>query len=141
MEAGGVGVDIDKTGELFDKIPTAKVWTCYADSARPETISYMNRHRYPQIKGVKKWAGSVEDGIEFIKSFDKIIIHPNCKGVIEEFSLYQYKINKQTGEILPEIVDKNNHYIDSLRYALSRHMKGRGVHQANINVRSALGYG
>jgi phage terminase large subunit len=141
MEAGGVGIDIDKTPALFDQIPTAKAWKVYADSARPETISYMNRHGYPNVRPVKKWSGSVEDGVEFIKSFEKVIIHPRCKEVIAEFNLYKYKENKQTGEIMPVIEDKHNHYIDSLRYALVPLMKGRGINTPSKQVRAALGYG
>jgi phage terminase large subunit len=118
QEVGGIGVDIDKTPALFDTIPTAKAWVSYADCARPETISYMNQHGYLNMKPCKKWQGSVEDGIAYLKSFDKIVIHPRCKQTIEEFNLYQYKIDKQSGEILPIVVDKNNHYVDALRYAL-----------------------
>jgi len=110
MEAGGVGIDIDETPRLLDKIPTLRTWTSIADSARPETISYMKHHGFPRMKGAKKGKGSIEDGIEFIKSFKKIIIHPRCKGVIEEFKTYRYKTNSVTGEIIPVPEDKNNHY-------------------------------
>jgi phage terminase large subunit len=65
------------------------------------------------IKGV----GSIEDGVEFLRSFD-IIVHPRCKKVAEELTLYAYKVDDHTGEILPVLDDKNNHTIDALRYAL-----------------------
>jgi phage terminase large subunit len=67
----------------------------------------------PAIKG----QGSIEDGIEFLKSFD-IIVHPRCKAVIEELTLYSFKVDEHSGEILPVLEDKNNHTIDALRYAL-----------------------
>lgn len=99
-----------------DGIPGADKWIIRADSARPETVSYMQRHGYritPAIKG----QGSVEDGISFLKSFD-IIVHPRCIRVIEELTLFAYKVDEHTGEILPVLSDKDNHTIDALRYAL-----------------------
>lgn len=120
MEAGGVGVDIDDTPDLLDKIPTMRAWVSVADSARPETISYMKHHGFPRMRKAKKGKGSVEDGIEFIKSFKKVIIHPRCKETIEEFKSYRWKTDTITGDIIPIPLDKNNHYVDSLRYALER---------------------
>ena len=115
-EVSQVGCEIDHLPALFRKIPGADKWTIRADSARPETVSYMRRQGFkimPAIKG----QGSIEDGIEFLKSFD-IIVHPRCKAVIEELTLYSFKVDEHSGEILPVLEDKNNHTIDALRYAL-----------------------
>ncbi len=120
METSGVEIDIDETPALLDKIPTMRTWISIADSARPETISYMKKHGFPRMRKAKKGKGSIEDGIEFIKSFKKVIIHPRCKGVIEEFKTYRWKTNSLTGDIIPVPEDKNNHFIDALRYALER---------------------
>lgn len=115
-EAWEVGCEIDKTPALFDRIAGSRKWLIRADSARPETVSYMKRQGFritPAIKGT----GSIEDGIEFLRSFD-IVVHPRCAKVIEELTLYAYKVDEHTGEILPVLDDKNNHTIDALRYAL-----------------------
>ena len=97
-----------------------------ADSARPESISYLRRHGLPRIVAVEKGKGSVEDGIEHIKSYRKVVIHIRCKQTADEFRLYSYKVDKNTGDILPDIIDAHNHYIDSIRYALRPLMsKGR----------------
>ncbi len=120
---GGVGVDIDDTPKLLDEIPTFRTWKSIADSARPETISYMNNHGFPHMKGAKKGKGSIEDGIEKIKGFDMIIVHTRCKMVLDELKLYSYKRNKLTGDIMPVLEDKHNHFIDSLRYALEEYGK------------------
>jgi len=128
-EAWGVGVDLDETPALFDSIETARHWPIKADNARPETISFMRRRGF-HISGAKKWAGSIEDGIEYLKSMD-IVIHPRCRHTIDEFNHYSYKIDKQTGDILPVIVDAWNHCIDALRYSLDGMIKGRG--QMKIN--------
>jgi phage terminase large subunit len=77
----------------------------------------MQRHGFPNIVAAVKGAGSVEDGIEFLKSYD-VVIHPDCKHVAKEFARYAYKIDKQTEAITNELADKENHTIDSVRYAL-----------------------
>jgi phage terminase large subunit len=115
-EAYGVGVEIDRTPALFDKVEGARLWPIRADSARPETISYMNRQGF-KITPARKGAGSVEEGIEFLKSFD-IIVHPRCRHTIDELSLYSYKVDKLTDEVLPVLDDRKNHVIDALRYAV-----------------------
>ncbi len=97
-------------------IPRAAKDLIRADNARPETVSYMKRHGY-RIIAALKGQGSLEDGVQFLKAFD-IIVHPRCKHVIGELTLYAYKIDPHTEEILSELDDKNNHTIDALRYAL-----------------------
>ena len=115
-EAWQVGCEIDHTPKLFDTIPGSRKFLIRADSARPETVSYMKRQGF-KITQAAKGPGSLEDGVEFLRSFD-IIVHPRCTKVADELTLYSYKTDQQTGEILPMLEDKNNHTIDALRYAL-----------------------
>lgn len=117
-EFWGLRVDLDNLPEKFDTIPRAREFTARADNARPETISHMQNHGYPNIIGCDKWPGSVEDGIAFLRSFGEIVIHPGCIHTIEEARLYSYKVDKLTGDILPDVVDKHNHCWDAIRYAL-----------------------
>ena len=130
QEAYAIGCDIDKTPALFDAVPESRKWQIYADSARPETISYMKRAGF-KIAACEKWSGSVEDGIAFLRSFEKIVIHERCKHTAEEFRLYKYKVDVQSGEVLPVIVDKHNHCTDSVRYAL-----GKLIRQKKSTARS-----
>lgn len=123
QEVGGVGVELDETAELFDSIEGARKSVIRADSARPETISHIKAKGFPLITSVEKWKGSVEDGISYMRSFDEIVIHPSCKNTIYEFSKYSYKVDRLSGDILPIIVDKWNHYIDAIRYALTPMIK------------------
>lgn len=116
-EAYMVGCEIDQLPDLFDRIPESRKWFITADSARPETISYMRNHGYPKVNSAIKGAKSVEEGIEFLKSFD-IVVHPRCKHTIDELTLYSYKVDDLTGEVLPILADKDNHVIDAVRYAL-----------------------
>jgi phage terminase large subunit len=117
-EAYGVGVDIDETPQMFDSVPGARDNIITADSARPETISYMQKNGYSRMRSAKKGKNSVTDGVALIRSFEEIVIHPRCRHTIEEFKLYSHKKDRITGEILPVLIDKHNHCIDALRYAL-----------------------
>lgn len=124
-EAYGVGVEIDELPQLYRSVPGADQWPIKGDSARPETISYLRRHGY-NIDGAEKWPDSIEEGINFIKSFDKVVIDPRCKHTADEFRLYSYKTDRLTDEVLPVVLDKNNHTIDALRYAMVDYIKARG---------------
>lgn len=124
-EAGGVGISIIDLKNYIAKIPEAKKWIIYGDSARPETINHLRAVDGYNVKPCEKGKGSVEDGIEHLRGYKKITIHPRCRELINEFGLYCYKVDKTTGEILPIIVDKYNHYIDALRYSLTQRIKRR----------------
>jgi len=126
-EAGRIGLELDDTSAYVrEAMPLMALHNVRADSARPESISYLQRHGLPNIKSVKKWQGSVEDGISFIKSFARVIIHPECRETAREFRLYSYKQDRLTGDIMPKLVDAHNHYIDALRYALEPMVGGSG---------------
>ncbi|EOH6340991.1 PBSX family phage terminase large subunit [Providencia stuartii] len=116
-EAYGVGVELDHMPAFYDEIPEARKWPIKADSARPETISYLKRQGF-NISAAKKWQGSVEDGITHLRGFKQIIIHPRCKETAKEARLYSYKTDRITGEVLPVIEDAYNHCWDAVRYGL-----------------------
>lgn len=124
-EAYMVGCEIVNLPELFDRVPDARKWWTTADSARPETISHMRRNWSERINAAIKGARSLEEGLEWLKAFD-IVVHPRCKHLIDELTLYSYKTDPLTNEVLPVLEDKNNHVIDALRYACE------GVRRAEI---------
>jgi phage terminase large subunit len=108
-------------------IPESEKWPIVADSARPETISHMQKNGFPKIMPAIKGPKSVEEGVEWLQSYD-IVVHPRCKHLIDELSLYCYKVDDKTQMVLPILADKDNHVIDALRYSLEglrRAMKGR----------------
>lgn len=115
-EAYRVGCEIDFLPELFRTVPDAERWPTTADSARPETISYMQRHGFPKMLAALKGAKSLEEGIEFLQSFD-IVVHPRCVHTADELTLYSFETDPLTGQVLPKLADKDNHVIDALRYA------------------------
>ena len=134
MCAGKVGCDLEDTPSLFNEVQGSSIYPIYADSARPETISFMRSKHYNVI-AAEKWNGSVEDGIQYLRSFSCIHIHERCKAVAEEFDLYQYKVDKQTGEVLRIPVDKFNHYIDAIRYSLTVPMRSANNGKVYDNFR------
>jgi phage terminase large subunit len=115
-EAYMVGCEIIDTPELFLTVPESEKWPIVADSARPETVSHMKKHGFPKIMPAIKGPKSVEEGVEFLKTYD-IVVHPRCVHTIDELTLYSYKTDPMTGKVLPILEDKKNHVIDALRYA------------------------
>jgi phage terminase large subunit len=125
-EAYKVGCEIDYIEKLFiDAIPYAKQYMCTADSARPETISYLRRnHGFSRMRAAKKGPNSIQEGIEFLRKYD-IVVHPDCVHTIDELSNYSYDQDKLTQAVLPKLLDKKNHVIDALRYAVEPLRRGR----------------
>jgi len=115
-EAYKIGCEIDLLPDLFLTVPNAEKWPITADSARPETISYMQKHGFPKMFPAIKGARSLEEGIEFLRSFD-IVVHPRCQHTIDELTLYSYKRDPLTDKVIPVLEDKDNHVIDAMRYA------------------------
>lgn len=116
-EAYQIGVEIDHLPALFDRVPGSRQWVITADSSRPETISYLQRHGFPRLRPAVKGKDSVKEGVIFLQNYD-IVVHPRCVHTIDELTMYSYKVDKRTDLVSPELEDKKNHVIDSLRYAV-----------------------
>lgn len=130
-EAYRVGCDIVDTPDLFMSLPESEKWPLTADSARPETISHLRKNGFPKIMPAIKGARSLEEGVEWLKSFD-IVVHPRCTHLIDELTLYSYKTDPLTNQVIPVLDDKDNHVIDALRYACE------GARRAKRPEKSAL---
>ncbi len=115
-EAYRVGCEIMDTPALFMTVPEAEKWPITSDSARPETISHMRKNGFPKIMAALKGPGSLEDGVEWLKTYD-IVVHPRCAHTIDELRTYSFKTDPLTQLVLPVLDDKKNHVIDALRYA------------------------
>jgi phage terminase large subunit len=77
----------------------------------------MVKHGYKKVTACEKYPGSVEDGIEFLRSFKSIIIHPRCNLAVDQAKLYMYKVDRG-GDVLPIVVKKHDDVWDAVRYAL-----------------------
>ena len=142
-EAGGKHIDYDNLAMVACKsIPEIENAVVRGDCASPGIISGLKKkpkYHDPERKteaedfylknivGCSKWSGSIIDGIEFLNSFKEIAVHPDCKETASEMKLYKWKKNKG-GDILDIPIDKHNHYIDSVRYAVGPLIDHKGDH-------------
>jgi phage terminase large subunit len=133
-EVYGVGIENTELHKYWSKVPDSHIWPIKADSARPDTISMLQKpftdkdgkvYAGFRVVGARKGAGSIEDGIAYLRGFEKIIIHPRCPGARNNYENYRWKQDRITGEILPVPIDKSNHAIDGSRYALENLMQSR----------------
>lgn len=128
-EAFKIGLELDDTARyVLDQIPGFDQLASRWDSSRPESISHLKRHGLPRAEAVTKWPGSVEDGIQFVRSFARVVIHPRCVNMQKEARLYSYKVDRLTGDITRTPIDADNHGWDAVRYALGGMIKRKTKH-------------
>lgn len=94
-----------------------QVVTC--DCAEPKSIQELRQHGVTAIPA-RKGKDSVNFGIQWLQKL-QIVINCTLKEAINEFTVYKWREDKD-GNVLPEPVDKDNHIIDSIRYALENEM-------------------
>jgi phage terminase large subunit len=107
----------DQIAERLKEIIGSEYITC--DSAEPKSIRELQSLGIRALPA-KKGKDSVNFGIKWIQK-QNIIINPNCINIKRELELYQYATDKD-GIIINKPMDKNNHLIDALRYALEEIM-------------------
>ena len=90
------------------------------DSAEPKSIQELRNHGVNSV-GAMKGKDSVKFGIDWLKQ-QTIVVDKSCVNLQNELSQYHWK-KDAGGNSLPVPVDKNNHLIDALRYALEDDMK------------------
>jgi phage terminase large subunit len=73
QEAWGLHIEIDALPQLMERIEDARRWPWIADSARPDTISYLSRQGFT-ITGAEKYSGCVEERIQHLRGFRQIHI-------------------------------------------------------------------
>jgi phage terminase large subunit len=129
-----VGLELDDTGPALRRLPGVEGCVIRADCSRPESISHIRNHSGLMVEPCEKWGGSVLDGIAWLRSRERIVVHPRCEHAAEEMRMYSYKTDRLTGDVRPEPSDKFNHIADSLRYALQPMIWGA----TNLGVWSRL---
>lgn len=88
-----------------------------ADSAEPKSIAELKTGGIQRVRPAAKGPDSVLHGIQKLQNYE-IIIHPSCKGIIEEFQNYTWQKDKYTDVYINKPIDDYNHYLDALRYSL-----------------------
>jgi phage terminase large subunit len=114
-EACEYDVSIRQTPAFLLTVPGTDKLEIVAGSDRPERILDLKEKGFKIFKAVRG-PNSVEQGLEWLENYN-IIIHPRCKTIADEFSLFSHPVDKLTGKILVGYVDENNHCIEALRYA------------------------
>lgn len=96
--------------------------TITADSSEPKSIAELRENGIRRIVGAKKGPGSVEHGEKWLDELTAIVIDPKrTPNIAREFESIDYKTDKD-GNVIPRLEDKDNHTIDSTRYALESDM-------------------
>ena len=86
--------------------------TC--DSSEPKSIKELQNHSV-NAQGAKKGKDSINFGVQWLQQ-QRIVIDSKCINTRNEFSTYHWKKDKD-GNSMRVPVDRNNHFIDSTRYA------------------------
>ena len=95
------------------------------------------------VSAAEKWDGSVKDGIAHLRGYDEIVIHTRCTNTANEARLWRYKVDPKRvdangqPEVLPIVVDKNNHAWDGARYGLDGYIMRGG----ELGIWARLGTG
>lgn len=104
-----------------DKVGT-QIVTC--DGAEPKTIDLLSDNginAYAAVKG----PDSINRGIRYLQGFE-IIVDINCQNFKNEIELYHWREDKY-GNAMKQAVDKDNHLLDALRYAVEDDMLNVGT--------------
>jgi len=86
------------------------------DSAEPKSIDEIHAHGF-NTHGARKGRDSVKNGIQFLHS-RPLLVTARSVNLIRELRNYKWKEDKN-GKQLNEPVDKFNHAIDAMRYAIT----------------------
>lgn len=126
-DTGGVGLSDEEMGKCI-KETGYDGELIVADSAEPKAIKSYAQNNF-RIQGAKKGKGSLEFSYRWLMKV-KIIVDIRCQNVINELTIHKWKEDKN-GNPLPVPEDKNNHWLDALRYANeanSQNISGSGVY-------------
>ena len=110
-----------------------------ADSAEPKSNDELRRLGISRLVNASKGADSVRYGIDNLQQY-RMFVRPGCQNTIAELSSYIWAKNTDgSGKDKP--VDKNNHLMDALRYAMEdvTHFRPTDPEQARKWQRQADG--
>ena len=115
-EAVGYKVPNRDLPALIDGIPEARDWPITADSARPETIEFLQSCGF-SVFSARKGAGSIKNGINWLQGME-LVISPECPITAEEVRDYKWHTDPN-GKPLPlPAPGQVDHCIDAIRYAV-----------------------
>lgn len=110
------GLTNDKIAESITALGYAKE-QIRADSAEKKSNQELRNLGIGRVIDVKKGAGSVMQGIQYLLQYEWIV-DERCVKTIEELENYTWIKDKATNEYINEPVDSYNHCLDAIRYAI-----------------------
>lgn len=114
------GLTNDVLAERIKEVVYNDRVTC--DSSEPKSIAELCKHGVYAV-GAAKGKDSVNFGIDWLKQ-QTIIVDKSCINFQNEIQQYHWK-KDAGGNSMKTPVDKNNHLMDALRYALEADMERR----------------
>ena len=119
---GGKGWDNKRISkEILPIIGNDYVW---CDSAEPKSIHELIGHGVRAL-AVQKSKDYLLHAIQWMHQYT-IIVDKRCQELINELDVWQWQKDKY-GESINKPVDKNNHWIDALHYALSSEIRKMNI--------------
>lgn len=114
--------------ELYEAIK-AKGYTndglLICDSAEPKSVADFREYG-ASARGAEKGPDSVSYSMKWLQSLREIVIDPErCPYAAEEFLNYELEQDKN-GDFISSYPDRNNHFIDAVRYATNLIWRRRG---------------
>lgn len=115
--------------EEFNTLKIDKSIPIYVDSAAPQVIEELIRAGY-KAKPAKK---DVEEGIKKVKSM-KLFIDHYSTDLTNEIVNYKWAKDKNGNIISGEVVKKDDHLLDSMRYAIYTHLENSGKYTGRYTI-------
>ncbi len=127
-------IDPDQLTPLWEEFPSLvanpnerhRMWRVWGDSAQPYITKIMYKAGFNCENVSKKWArdkSSVKAGIDYLRSFEKIVVHPRCTEWAREARNWSWEVDERSGKVLPILKKGNDHLMDATRYALVDEIK------------------
>ncbi len=88
-----------------------------ADSAEPKSNDDLRRLGIGRIQPAHKGPDSVTAGIARLQEY-RLIVHPRCVHTAAELGAYCWQSGTREGVFINRPVDRDNHLMDALRYAM-----------------------
>jgi phage terminase large subunit len=118
-------VDGQEVTEYIDVPLMEKNELITADSAEPKSIADFKAYGC-FMRPAEKGPDSVRYSIKWLQSLRHIYIDKyRCPHTYDEFIKYEFDRDK-AGNIISSFPDRDNHFIDSVRYATNRYWRKRG---------------
>ena len=96
------------------------------DAAEPDRIKTWRRAGYA-ARAVSKGAGSVRAGIEHLKGYREILVHPSCVHTLKELGQWRWLRDARSGAYLDEPAPFFDDAMAALRYAIDDMRRGTSI--------------